>query len=1201
MKALFVTFCMMGMLAMSHASPSMTAESLTVKARYENQLKIQAADADGVVFQNRIGQIDNFAVIPTNDLPQIKGTGIPVDFTQILMKGYTYSHQAGLPKLPVKVELIELPQGAVPRIQVTRAEYKDINLSEAGYPAPLFPAQPPMSKSAKETPAFQYDAYIYAANAFVGNNGLLSGNDNQDLAQVEVLGEMRGTRLGRVTVAPFQYNPATNTLRVYTTLDFEVVFEGSDMSATYSKKARYYSPYFGSLKRDVVNPISVPSPKAEMYNRPIRYVIVADPMFRDSLQQFVEWKTKLGFDVLQAYTDQPEVGTSMTSIKAYLTDLYNNATEEDPAPTFVLYVGDVAQIPTQTYEFGSDWTASEHVSDLFLSEYTGDRFPEVQYGRMSATSVEQLMPQIHKTMEMENIDPAKASFMDSTILIAGVDASHGESELNPTVDHLYNDYFYDTLDRHCFVYRYPESGNHAADIIQNINDGVSFVTYTAHGSSDSWADPYIGNGDVNNRFSNKGKYPFMVGNCCLTGKFEENSCFGETLLRKKDGGAVAYIGCSNSSYFGIDTYWAVGYTSILTPGVVLTYENTDFGANDALFHTHGEPFEDWAQTAYEFIHAGNMAVEEANQGYEEYYWQIYHVFGDPSFMPFSHAPERVEATYSSTLIIGESEYVVNTVPYARVVLSQGTTVLSVAVADENGQATLPVSNITEPGTATLAVVAQTFLPMMAEVDLVIPDDKYVVVSAQNLVDESGEAIREGVYGNTYSANYALRNVGIENVSSVQMTLTSQDEYLVVENGEFTYEGTLAPGQEAEVEHGFGLVVSPDVPSGHELHYKMDLVLDGNTEEVISKEYSFKVWAPDIVVAGFRINDSASANPNGVIDNGETVTGIVTLLNNGRADASDIMLSVSSQDASYYLTFPSEPISVGSLAPAATTTVRFEYSAVESNVKYAIYTLDFMMSTKGREMSDSVQSYIEPVVETFESGDFTFAPWDTASAWLIDTSRAHNGVYSAASAKISDNQTSSLKMTVDVPIDDMVGFYYSTSTELANTILGDFLHFNLDGTRMGRWAGENSDWKYVEFPVSAGTHTLEWLYVKDASASSGEDRVWVDDIRLPIGSVPAIGVGNETAESMPATSSMMMVNKAAQGELVLTFHVQEPVEGDLYLVNAMGQRVKMLANGLHLNTGVETRTFGIEGLSSGLYICVFEAADGLQTVKFVVAR
>ena len=1199
MKALFVTFCMMGMLAMSHASPSMTAESLTVKARYENQLKIQAADADGVVFQNRIGQIDNFAVIPTNDLPQIKGTGIPVDFTQILMKGYTYSHQAGLPKLPVKVELIELPQGAVPRIQVTRAEYKDINLSEAGYPAPLFPAQPPMSKSAKETPAFQYDAYIYAANAFVGNNGLLSGNDNQDLAQVEVLGEMRGTRLGRVTVAPFQYNPATNTLRVYTTLDFEVVFEGSDMSATYSKKARYYSPYFGSLKRDVVNPISVPSPKAEMYNRPIRYVIVADPMFKDSLQQFVEWKTKLGFDVLQAYTDQPEVGNSMTAIKDYLAGLYNNATEEDPAPTFVLLVGDIAQIPTQTYSFGSGWSSSEHVSDLFLCEYTGDRFPEVQYGRMSATSVEQLMPQIHKTMEMENIDPAKASFMDSTILIAGVDASHGESELNPTVDHLYNDYFYDTLDRHCFVYRYPESGNHAADIIQNINDGVSFVTYTAHGSSDSWADPYIGNGDVNNRFSNKGKYPFMVGNCCLTGKFEENSCFGETLLRKKDGGAVAYIGCSNSSYFGIDTYWAVGYTSILTPGVVLTYENTDFGANDALFHTHGEPFEDWAQTAYEFIHAGNMAVEEANQGYEEYYWQIYHVFGDPSFMPFSHAPERVEATYGNTLIVGESEYVVNTVPYARVVLSQGTTVLAVSVADGSGQAVLSTSNITEPGTATLAVVAQTYLPMLTEIDLITPDDKYVVVSAQNLVDESGEAIREGVYGNTYSANYALRNVGIENVSSVQMTLSTEDEYLTIENGEFTYEGSLAPNQEAAVDHAFNLVVSPNVPDNYELHYKMEMVLDGNAEAVITKEYSLKVAAPHIVVANFQINDSASATPNGVIDNGETVTGIVTLLNSGRAAASDIMLTVSSPDASY-LSFPTEAISVGSLNPAATTTVRFEYSAADGNVKYAIYTLNFATSTRGREMTDSVQSYIEPVVETFETGDFTFAPWDEASAWVIDQSRVHNGTYSAASAKISDNETSSLKITVDVPFDDVVGFYYSTSTELANTILGDFLHFNMDGTRMGRWAGENAEWKYVEFPITAGTHTLEWLYVKDASASVGEDRVWVDDIRLPIGTVPAQGVGNETADAMTATSSMMTVNKAAQGELTLTFRTAAAMEGDLYIVNAMGQRVKMLADGLHLNAGVETRTFGIEGLSSGLYICVFEAADGLQTVKFVVA-
>ena len=43
----------------------------------------------------------------------------------------------------------------------------------------------------------------------------------------------------------------------------------------------------------------------------------------------------------------------------------------------------------------------------------------------------------------------------------------------------------------------------------------------------------------------------MIGNCCLTNKFEKDVCFGEALLRKTNrAGAVAYIGGTNYTYWG---------------------------------------------------------------------------------------------------------------------------------------------------------------------------------------------------------------------------------------------------------------------------------------------------------------------------------------------------------------------------------------------------------------------------------------------------------------------------------------------------------------------------------------------------------------------------------------------------------------------------------------------------------------------------
>ena len=70
---------------------------------------------------------------------------------------------------------------------------------------------------------------------------------NSDIASVEILGHMRGLRLGRLDIFPIDYNPYTNTLKVYENLEVEVVFTGADVQSTLIQKKKNQAPYFKSV------------------------------------------------------------------------------------------------------------------------------------------------------------------------------------------------------------------------------------------------------------------------------------------------------------------------------------------------------------------------------------------------------------------------------------------------------------------------------------------------------------------------------------------------------------------------------------------------------------------------------------------------------------------------------------------------------------------------------------------------------------------------------------------------------------------------------------------------------------------------------------------------------------------------------------------------------------------------------------------
>ena len=616
-------------------------------------------------------------------------------FTEIIIPGFGRSYKIGEPKLPILRKLVEIPLEAQVEVKAISYEITEYNLEDYGITYPLIPAQPPIPKDKKIE--FKYNPSVYQIDEYV----------SEKLASVDELGIMRSVRLGRLNISPIQYNPVKNSIKVFNNIEVDIQFIGEDIHKTIQLKEKTFSPYFEGIYNRIIN--YKPIESRDIITRyPVKYVIVADPMFEGALEPFIEWKSQKGFYIIPAYTDDPAVGNTTGSIRAYLEGLYNQGTPEDPAPSFVLFVGDVAQIPA----FTSGW----HVTDLYYCEYTADYLPEMYYGRFSANNLTELQPQIDKTLEYEKYEMPDPSFLNEVVMISGVDAGHDPTWGNGQINYGTTYYFNEAHGITSHTYLYPLSGSSGPQIIQNISDGVAYANYTAHGSPNGWADPSFTIGNISG-LQNQSKYPLMVGNACSTNEFQEYNCFGEALLRAENKGALGYIGGSNSTYWDEDYWWGVGYGAISANP---TYEQTGLGAYDRTFHDHGEPEVEWYVTQDGMIFAGNLAVTEAGSGMYDYYWEIYHLMGDPSLSVYYSEPSEMTVTFNALLPIGAEEFTIEAEPGSYVGISMDGILHGAALVDESGTVDVPITPFTQAGIADIIVTKSQYQPVLTTVVVASP-------------------------------------------------------------------------------------------------------------------------------------------------------------------------------------------------------------------------------------------------------------------------------------------------------------------------------------------------------------------------------------------------------------------------------------------------------------------------------------------------
>ncbi|MBF0407467.1 MAG: hypothetical protein HQM10_08935 [Candidatus Riflebacteria bacterium] len=539
-------------------------------------------------------------------------------FTVIYSPEFYFGGAYGAPQLPVIQKLIQIPFGADFKVEVKGYDSKVYNLADHGIKTQIFPRQPSAPKDGSEVP------FVYEKSAYISK-----GFNGQQLASIEESGVMRHTRLALLTIAPIKYDAVENKIMVYNNIEFEIVMTGADMEKTKSNFETYWSPAFAWLDSMITVPQALQFNKRNVTQS---YVIVSDPAFKNEIAPFAEWKTQKGFKVHVVYTDQFGTGAAIQNgLKTYIHNMYNNPTSDMPAPSYVLFVGDHENIPAFKGQTGT------HITDLYYAAVTAsDTLPDILTGRFSAQNAAQLIPQIEKTMEYEKAQFADPSFLDDVVLIAGWDSgwakSHGWPHINYATKYYINQ---ENGFKNVSTFLSAGSYQNQTAIVAAVAKGVSYVNYTAHGSSTSWADPSFTISNIE-KLGNKGKYPFVVGNCCLTNKFEVATCFGEAWLRTKDAGAIGYVGGSNNTYWDEDFWWGVGVHAIVKPneqGIPPAKESTGPGAFDVLFEGTGT-------TNAGFMTAGNLAVEASSSTRKKYYWEVYHLMGDPALKTFMGQPKK---------------------------------------------------------------------------------------------------------------------------------------------------------------------------------------------------------------------------------------------------------------------------------------------------------------------------------------------------------------------------------------------------------------------------------------------------------------------------------------------------------------------------------------------------------------------------------
>jgi len=976
---------------------------------------------------------------------------------------------------------------------------------------------------------------------------------------------IRDYRGQTVVISPFQYNPVSKTLRVYynVTIKLEKINDNginplirkNDFTSINTEFNKIYSRHFMNTSSSKYDPVD------EHGNM----LIVAYEDFIDAMQPFIDWKIQTGIPV--EIIDVATIGNS-SAIKNYIQDYY-----DDNGLTFVLLVGDAAQVPSSYINGDSDNDYSYVAGN--------DHYPDLFVGRFSAEIIAHVETQVSRTITYEQDPYRDEDWFSVGIGIASSQGVGDEGEYD--YEHIRNirdDLLGFTYTSCSELYDGSQGGEDepgspsSVMVAEKVNEGASVINYTGHGSSLSWGTSGFSSYNVND-LTNNGMLPFIWSVACVNGNFVGQTCFAEAWMRSENNGEPTGAIATLMSTISQDWNPPMDAQDEMDSLLVDSYQNN-------IKRTFGGISMCGCMHMNDNYGAGGYAETDA--------WTC---FGDPSLMVRTAMPAEMTATYNSSVIIGCSEITITCNAEGGLVALTLDGVIIATAFVEGGSATLQFEPLTNVGNITITITAFNYVPHIGTIEIVPANGPYVIYESHEIDDSSGNNNGIADYNENITYDITLENVGTEDAVNVSATISTDDDYVII-NDNFQDWGNIASQTTSLQEDAFSVTINDSIPDQHIVIYSMNI--EGNSKENWSAQFTTILNAPVLSVENMVIDDSESGNGDGRLDEGETADIIITVSNIGHSDisgtianfissSSDITINNSTFDIDT-LTFGTNKvavfnITVNPVVPVGTP-VFFDFS-----VESGFYSANKQFATA-----------VGLLLEDFESGTFENFEWtfNGNADWFICNENPYEGDNCAQSGDIDDSQISELFTIVNVVADDSISFFKKVSCENDQWNDNyDYLAFYIDNTEMGRWDGEVA-WSRETYAVTAGMHKFKWSYSKDVSVSSGSDCAWVDYIVFP-----AIYEYVFIEDNSNLHAEFNSYPNPFKSITNITFITNNSAKVNIEVYNINGQKVCTLLNEVKSSGIHKLKWIAENTLPEGIYFLKFTSGNITETKKMVLMK
>ncbi len=619
----------------------------------------------------------------------------------------------GMPNLPSKSKFIAIPQGAKPVLKIISDRRETIHNIEIA-PSPRIPAD-----NHPDFPLVR-NQMIYSKNAWYPESPV----------QISDIQQIRGVDVVVFGITPFQYNPVTKDLIVYTDLKVEITFEGGNgQFGDLAFRSYWWDPI---LKDNILNQASLPAidynQRLQSYPQKSRvneceYIILTPtgPDFLSWADSIKKFRSQQGI-LTKIFTIDEIGGNTATAIETFIDNAYNNWTIK---PVACLILGDYGSDATKNI---TSYLYNDHPdgynpypSDNKFANVTGDEMPEIVFSRITANNATQLQTMVTKFLEYERNPPIDPLFYDKPITALGWQTERWFQLCSEIV----GGYFKNVKGKHprrinkiysgtpgsswstatntstivsyfgpsglSYIPASPATlggwdGGNATMINNAIDSGAFILMHRDHGYDFGWGEPAYSNSNINSL--NNTKLPFVFSINCQTGSYHKSSeCFGEKFHRfTKNGlnsGALGLVCPSETSYSFVNDVFVWGMFDNMWPDFMPAEGTTpeSRGALPAFGHVAGKYFlklSAWANFS--------SSVKPVT-------YRLFHMFGDAFQVIYSEVPQQLTVVHAPIINYGSTSFSVQANENALIALTVNDSIIAVATGNGSSAVVIPIPSL----------------------------------------------------------------------------------------------------------------------------------------------------------------------------------------------------------------------------------------------------------------------------------------------------------------------------------------------------------------------------------------------------------------------------------------------------------------------------------------------------------------------------